>query len=65
MESERGMFKEQRDKDGDGKLDMEEMKEWIMPKDFDHADAEAKHLIHMADDNKVPPLPSHASLSQQ
>lgn len=52
VESERGMFKEQRDKDGNGELDMEEMKEWIMPKDFDHADAEAKHLIHMADDNK-------------
>lgn len=43
---------EHRDKDGDGKLDRDEMREWIMPKDFDHADAEAKHLIHMADDNK-------------
>jgi len=52
VESERTMFKEHRDKDGNGKLDAEEMREWIMPKDFDHADAEAKHLIHMADDNK-------------
>jgi Ca2+-binding EF-hand superfamily protein len=52
VESEREMFREQRDKNKDGKLDTEEMKEWIMPTGFDHADAEAKHLLHMADDNK-------------
>lgn len=29
------------------------MRDWIMPIGFDHADAEAKHLIAIADDNKV------------
>lgn len=50
--SEREMFKEHRDKDGDGKLDFDEMKAWITPDGFDHAEAEAHHLIHMADDDK-------------
>lgn len=30
----------------------DEMRDWVMPLNFDHADAEAKHLIHIADDNK-------------
>uniref|UniRef100_A0A915BA27 Reticulocalbin-3 n=1 Tax=Parascaris univalens TaxID=6257 RepID=A0A915BA27_PARUN len=50
--SEREMFKDHRDKDGDGKLNQDEMKDWIMPVGFDHADAEAKHLIGIADDDK-------------
>lgn len=50
--SEREMFTTTRDKDGDGKLNKEEMTEWIMPSGFDHAEAEARHLIHMADDDK-------------
>jgi len=49
---ERETFKTHRDKNGDGKLDNDELKEWIMPTGFDHAEAEAKHLIQMADDNK-------------
>lgn len=49
---ERETFKTHRDKNGDGKLDNEELKEWIMPTGFDHAEAEAKHLIQMADENK-------------
>ena len=40
------------DKNADGKLDMAEMKAWITPAGFDHAEAEAHHLIHMSDDNK-------------
>uniref|UniRef100_A0A1I7YCA3 EF-hand domain-containing protein n=1 Tax=Steinernema glaseri TaxID=37863 RepID=A0A1I7YCA3_9BILA len=43
---------EHRDKNGDGKLDQNEMRDWIMPVGFDHADAEAKHLVHIADDDK-------------
>jgi hypothetical protein len=31
----------------------DEMRDWIMPVGFDHADAEAKHLIGIADDDKV------------
>lgn len=30
----------------------EEMRDWIMPVGFDHADAEANHLVGMADDDK-------------
>ena len=38
-----------RDHDNDGYLDRDEVKEWITPSDFDHAEAEAKHLIFEAD----------------
>lgn len=30
----------------------EEMRDWIMPVGFDHAEAEARHLVGIADDNK-------------
>jgi len=50
--SEREMFKDHRDKDKDGRLNKDEMRDWIMPIGFDHADAEAKHLIGIADDDK-------------
>lgn len=53
VKSERDMFKTYRDKNADGKLDKDELKEWIMPSGFDHAEAEARHLLHLADDNKV------------
>uniref|UniRef100_A0A0N5C535 Reticulocalbin-3 n=1 Tax=Strongyloides papillosus TaxID=174720 RepID=A0A0N5C535_STREA len=52
VESERELFREHRDKNNDNKLDRDEMRDWIMPIGFDHADAEAKHLIGIADDNK-------------
>ncbi|KFD55520.1 hypothetical protein M514_03572 [Trichuris suis] len=52
VEAERKMFKQYRDKDKDGKLNADELKAWLMPDDFDHADAEAKHLINIADDDK-------------
>ncbi|KRZ30565.1 Calumenin [Trichinella pseudospiralis] len=51
VKSERQMFKEHRDKDKDGKMDREELKEWLMPTNFDHAEAESRHLIHIADDD--------------
>ena len=38
-----------RDKNKDGFMDSEEVKEWIIPQDFDHAEAEARHLIYEAD----------------
>uniref|UniRef100_A0A915J6Q1 Reticulocalbin-3 n=1 Tax=Romanomermis culicivorax TaxID=13658 RepID=A0A915J6Q1_ROMCU len=52
VQAEREMFKTHRDKNKDGKLDNDELKEWIMPTGFDHAEAEAKHLLQIADDNK-------------
>ncbi|KAF7264400.1 calumenin B scf [Rhynchophorus ferrugineus] len=49
VKSEREQFQVYRDKDGDGFMDEEEVKHWILPDDFDHADAEARHLIYEAD----------------
>ncbi len=53
VESERDQFHKHRDKNDDGKLDRKELGDWVLPADFDHADAEAKHLIYEADTNKV------------
>lgn len=30
-------------------MDHQEVKDWIIPADFDHAEAEARHLIYEAD----------------
>lgn len=49
VQSEREQFQTYRDKDGDGYMDEEEVKTWILPEDFDHAEAEARHLIYEAD----------------
>lgn len=56
VKSEREQFATYRDRDGDGFMDAEEVKNWILPPDFDHAEAEARHLIYEADsdaDNKL------------
>ena len=42
-------FMRYRDSNNDGKLDMQEVGEWVMPEGFDHAEAEAKYLISMSD----------------
>ncbi|KAM3587512.1 uncharacterized protein V6R79_007434 [Siganus canaliculatus] len=47
--TERQQFAEFRDKNNDGKMDKEETLDWILPSDYDHAEAEAKHLLHEAD----------------
>ena len=49
VKSEKEQFATYRDKDGDGYMNEEEVKAWIMPSDFDHAEAEARHLIYEAD----------------
>lgn len=49
VKNEREQFTTYRDNDGDGFMDTEEVKNWIMPSDFDHAEAEARHLIYEAD----------------
>ncbi|XP_074554454.1 calumenin-A [Halichoeres trimaculatus] len=51
VESERQQFSEFRDKNKDGKMDKEETLDWILPSDYDHADAESKHLLHESDIN--------------
>ena len=49
MASERLIFRTERDADGDGFMTFEEIKTWIVPDDFDHADTEAKYLVGRAD----------------
>ncbi|XP_017773059.1 PREDICTED: calumenin [Nicrophorus vespilloides] len=49
VKNEREQFKAYRDKNGDGFMDQEEVKTWILPQDFDHAEAESRHLIYEAD----------------
>lgn len=52
VKTERETFKTVRDKNGDGKMDLEEVKNWIMPPDYDHSEAETRHLIHESDSDK-------------
>ncbi|EDV96005.1 calumenin [Drosophila grimshawi] len=47
--SERESFSKHRDLDNDGYLTENEIRQWISPNDFDHAESEAKHLIFEAD----------------
>lgn len=49
VKTEREQFKLYRDRDGDGFMDQDEVKTWILPPDFDHAEAESRHLIYEAD----------------
>jgi hypothetical protein len=53
VKSERDIFKQHRDKNGDNALDREEVASWMMPPDFDHTLNEAKHLIYETDKNDV------------
>ena len=59
VKTEREHFSKHRDKNSDGSLDKEEISNWISPPDYDHAHAEAKHLIYEADTNKVRPTYEH------
>lgn len=34
-------------------MDRAEVQDWIIPPDYDHAEAEAKHLIYESDADKV------------
>ncbi|KAE9544878.1 hypothetical protein AGLY_000421 [Aphis glycines] len=49
IKSEIEQFKTYRDKDGDGFLDIGEIKDWILPDNFDHAEAESRHLVYESD----------------
>jgi len=53
IKEERNQFSSYRDKNNDGVMDRDEVKDWIIPDDYDHTDSEAKHLIHEADKNQV------------
>uniref|UniRef100_A0A8C6SSC2 Calumenin b n=1 Tax=Neogobius melanostomus TaxID=47308 RepID=A0A8C6SSC2_9GOBI len=52
VKTEREQFTEFRDKNKDGKMDKEETRDWILPSDYDHAEAEAKHLVYESDTDK-------------
>ncbi|XP_006633281.2 calumenin-A isoform X1 [Lepisosteus oculatus] len=52
VKTEREQFVEFRDKNKDGKMDKEETRDWILPSDYDHAEAEAKHLVYESDADK-------------
>jgi len=51
VKTEREQFTEYRDKNKDGKMDPEEVKDWILPPDYDHVSSEAKHLVTESDTN--------------
>lgn len=53
VKSEREQFTNYRDKNKDGKMDKTEVMDWIIPADYDHSLAEAKHLMFEGDENKV------------
>uniref|UniRef100_A0A2P2HXB9 Reticulocalbin-3 n=1 Tax=Hirondellea gigas TaxID=1518452 RepID=A0A2P2HXB9_9CRUS len=49
VNSEREQFTQFRDKNQDGYMDKEEVRGWIIPPDYDHSNAESKHLMTEAD----------------
>ncbi|XP_028823287.1 calumenin-B [Denticeps clupeoides] len=49
VQTEREQFTEFRDKNKDGRMDQQETRDWILPSDYDHAEAEAKHLLYESD----------------
>ena len=53
VKTEREQFSAFRDKDGDGRMSREEVRDWIMPPDYDHSEAETKHLIFESDADRV------------
>ena len=57
VKTERQQFTDIRDVNKDGKMDNEEVKSWIIPADYDHSEAEARHLVFEADTDKVDDQP--------
>ncbi|XP_041715530.2 reticulocalbin-1 isoform X2 [Coregonus clupeaformis] len=52
VRTERDQFSDFRDLNKDGKMDVEEIRHWILPQDYDHAMAEARHLVYESDQDK-------------
>lgn len=40
-------------------MDQDEIRHWIMPQDYDHAQAEARHLVYESDQDKVGSISIH------
>jgi len=51
VEEERRQFHEFRDKDKSGFLENGEVRDWILPSEYDHAEGEARHLIESCDND--------------
>lgn len=49
VEEERRQFHEFRDADKSGYLENQEVRDWILPSEYDHAEGEARHLIESCD----------------
>uniref|UniRef100_A0A1W7R9T7 Reticulocalbin-3 n=1 Tax=Hadrurus spadix TaxID=141984 RepID=A0A1W7R9T7_9SCOR len=52
VKNEREQFSTYRDKDKDGVMNKEEIRDWLLPTDYNHSEAEARHLIFESDANK-------------
>merc|ERR1712130_280185 len=61
-EEERKQFHDFRDKDQSGFLENEEVRDWILPSEYDHAEGEARHLIESADSDNDGILTKHEIL---
>lgn len=59
VRTERDQFSDFRDLNKDGKMDVEEIRHWILPQDYDHAQAEARHLLYESDADKVTSALAH------
>ncbi|XP_015926659.1 calumenin isoform X2 [Parasteatoda tepidariorum] len=52
VEAEKDQFLQFRDKDKSGFMEFDEVKDWILPDDYDNSEAEAKHLVYESDLNR-------------
>lgn len=62
-EEERVEFEENLDKDRDGRLDYQEIKDWLVPNETTFFEEEAKHLLLHADTDKVSRLQGFGCIS--
>jgi Ca2+-binding EF-hand superfamily protein len=53
VESEKDQFKNFRDKNMDGYLNLEEVRAWVIPEDYDNSKEETKHLFRESDVDRV------------
>ncbi|CAB3985126.1 calumenin-A-like [Paramuricea clavata] len=65
LDAEREIFRKERDKDGDGKLNKAEVLAWLFPVNYNPLDSEAGHLLHEADGNKDKTLTKQEILDKQ
>ena len=53
VKTEREQFVAFRDKDGDKRMNRDEVSNWIMPADYDQSEAETRHLMFESDSDRV------------